>query len=148
MPNFKGHLIGGYITGIITLVLFSMWNHTFPSLGLLVTSLITIGFYCLLPDLDTRASQARLIITISCAMIALLGLTILHNTQLSIWSICALIFLWLFEFMPGGQHRGVIHTIWAAFVFAMPLYFYFGFEVGIIGLVSYISHLILDGSKH
>jgi hypothetical protein len=112
-------------------------------LGLVLYSAVVIFIYSILPDIDARASQIRFILTVLLSGVGL-AYSIFYNQAVVITSLSILLFIWLSEFIPGFQHRGIMHWWIMPFIFALPLMYYFGYTLAIVGAASYLSHLVMD----
>jgi hypothetical protein len=128
--NYKGHVLGSLFAFIITIIILNIINYKINYLILLFVCVI----YGLLPDIDTQKSKIWKIMSI-----VLLLLVIIY------WSyIFVLIFLSSIIITIFIKHRGFTHTLLSSLILSLPL-LYFGIDIFIAGLLSYNSHLILDG---
>lgn len=148
MSDWKGHLIAGYIFGIIALILSVVYFKEPISVSLILYSFVVIFIYTLFPDIDTRASQIRFILTILLTSLGLIYTQFITNPTIVVVSLSLLLFIWLSEIIPGFQHRGITHWWIMPFIFSLPLFYYFGYILAIVGFVSYLSHLIMDYNRN
>ncbi len=143
--NHTGHMIVGGITGIIAMLVVGSF-----SLPLLAICLLG----SILPDIDLKQSKASQIVQpIAVLGVAFLLYPLIHtffSTKfgtiaaiiISLAISAAVIFLLLFPLRL--KHRGITHTWKAAAVFAIIAGIALGINAGIIALLSYASHLVID----
>ncbi len=148
MPDYRGHLAGGLIFGVMGVVGAIL-------LGLLVFEPLQvsglIGF-CLLgalfPDVDTNSKGQNLYY----AVFVVLDLALIIR-GLYVWAA----WFGLFSMLPAvGSHRGWTHTWWAMLLVPVPIIaipFFMQVENALLSFgpyyvafaTGYFSHLILDG---
>lgn len=143
MPNYKGHLIGGFFTYLA--LLYLLRNHS--------PTVLTIGewlFFTLMgalfPDIDTKSKGQKFFYRVVFVLLLLL------LVQMRFQVIAFVSFVALFPLLI--RHRGITHSLWfimglslctialahicvpnfAAIVFFDTLFFF----------VGALSHLILD----
>lgn len=110
MPNYKGHLFGGF--AVFLLSLFAMCAlTTFPGY---TTALEWLFFCCagaLFPDVDTKSKGQKWYFRV---LFILLIYAFLNQNMAIVWFI-------LFSFLVPHivVHRGIFHRMW--FVIAIPL---------------------------
>lgn len=156
MPDYKVHQIAGIVLLLIAAVIaffFKLYN--FKNMNILDIILIVFVtlFYSILPDIDTEASKAKTTIeTWSYILIAGLGSYLLFmkftseiadKTTIIIIATIVLIAVILL-LVKSLKHRGPTHTFVAATLFSLPL-IYFSVILFVAGVISYTSHLIIDG---
>ena len=147
MPNWKGHLIFGFLF-FITLILFNVFIYNFLNVPAwywwLIYSPLLI-MMALFPDIDTPASKIRwiwavvglsLIIFFSLEM-ALKGLNLWHLIYIII--IAALLLVPFFM-----THRGIMHSLGMGVIIALTLLLIGSWQLFFIGLLAYWSHLLID----
>ena len=144
MSDWKRHIIGGAVFCIPIFMLFIAFNIALTIGWLIFLPIIFI--YSQLPDIDTPASKIRSILTILGLGIAFISIVFLHNNIYAIVSLGTVIIIWIAGFLPWCRHRGIFHTLLMGIILSAFLIL-ISIEAAIVGLVSYISHLILDKRK-
>ncbi len=138
--NWKPHLAIGIIltaivfyflgTGLVGLVIFSLFG----------------GLCALVPDLDHDSSKGRKILDLVAILFALVLAYFINGFGLAMLLTFLVIsgaYFVIFKlFKP--KHRGITHTIFACFVFAIGLFLLAGKEIAMAGFVGYLSHLLAD----
>jgi len=139
--NFKGHLITGFITGILFILIthyfFDWFSYDLKSIGIYV---IIIFIYSLLPDSDLRNS------TISYVFIAIsiIGMMMGYNYD-DIKILFSSFALLVITFIAWNmKHRGFIHSIVFNIIVSAPLIYFFSYEVAALAFICFYSHLIVD----
>ena len=140
--NWKQHILFGFVFNIPIFLLFLNFGIAVN----IFLSLLVIFIYSQLPDIDTRASQIRWLVTVSCSVLAFLSLVIFDNRSWAIISIGILIIVWILGFIKCFKHRGLTHSIFMAVLISFPLVYY-SLPLAAMGLVAYLSHLSMD-RKH
>ena len=139
--NFKGHLITGFVIGILFIIMthtFLGWfNYDFKSIGIYA---VIISIYCLLPDSDLRNS------TISYVFIAvsIIGMMMGYNyedTKIMYSSFALLVVTFI---AWNIKHRGFIHSIIFNIIVSAPLIYFFSYEVAALAFICFYSHLAAD----
>jgi len=146
MPGYKGHLVGGALTGAAVLGA-CVWSGKYvpdlPQMAIL-GSLVLMG--SLFPDMDTDSRGQNLFYLVLVA----LDLTLILQGQYR-WAAV----LGLAAMFPAlGSHRGWTHTWWAMMFIPLPLvllpYWLYGSPPRVLipfyaaAVVGYFSHLMLD----
>ncbi len=139
--NHLGHMIVGLIVGIIAMLALNVFS--LPLIGV-----ILLG--SLLPDVDLKQSKVSRIIE----PIAILAITIILQKissqflstiiSLIISLLLAFVIVWLVLKPLRKKHRGITHSFNAAVVYAIAMALLVGIPAGIVGLLSYSSHLVVD----
>ncbi|MFH1834931.1 MAG: metal-dependent hydrolase [Methanobacteriota archaeon] len=141
MSGYSTHLITYLVIALFTALMLSSY---FNSITLIIA--VFIGcFYTLLPDVDAPSSKVRRLVGkffLALVLVLLVGFLggFLPETSiiLSIGFCGFLYFLWYVK------HRGILHSVFAGFIFAGPLVFiepvYAGFA-----FMGFVLHLVLDG---
>lgn len=150
MPGYKKHTAIGIITvAVLLLVNFliaTFWKYSLPINYLdykeYIIIIIVGVVYALLPDIDTPASKARFIVTFG-GLIAIIYYAFEGNMNNVKGVTLFLVCVWLINYVPGGGHRGFVHSIWFAIIVSAPLWF-LGWHFCVIGFIGYCSHLIAD----
>jgi membrane-bound metal-dependent hydrolase YbcI (DUF457 family) len=138
-------LAGGYLLGV-------------QGMFELVFIAVFGGLCALAPDLDHDTSKGRKWLDIAAVGFSLMivyrsgcggmsgfcipGLDELRGMAMAFFALCGIYFLFFRFFKP--KHRGITHTLAACFVFGVLVYVFTGFQLAIIGLVAYFSHLLAD----
>lgn len=141
MPGYKTHQIAGIgLVFVMFITNQSMHFLRFFSLGMfefIIVVLVTL-FYSIFPDIDIGSSKPRKYTLGG-------GLFLIIYCFLTGWMVLGLvtsILLLLMIFML--HHRGMTHTALAGIIFAAPL-LYLHWVYSLVGLVAYLSHLLMDG---
>ncbi len=139
--NHLGHMIVGLIIGIIAMLVLNIFS-------LALIGVILLG--SLLPDVDLKQSKVSRIIE----PIAILAITIILQkiaseflSTITSWIISlllAFVIVWLVLKPLRKKHRGITHSFKAAVVYAIAMVLLAGIPTGIVGLLSYSSHLVVD----
>jgi hypothetical protein len=141
--NKIGHLIVGLILGIAFIFIsnyywdwFSLW-----SLEFFIAIVLIIPLYALLPDIDHEAGT----ITWWFIGLGILGAIVgaIWNRYLLYFSLAILVITFLAVKLT--HHRGIIHTIEAGIIFAIPMIFIFDWSMAILAFIAFYSHLLADG---
>lgn len=127
--SYRIHLIASIFTFFLSLIILDFLNHESNIFYLAFVCLI----YSLLPDIDTRKSVVWKLIT---SLFVIFGIIFFSY----IFAFLLLIALILISLL---KHRGFTHTILSALILSLPL-LYIDYGLFIAGLLSYVSHLILD----
>ena len=139
--NFKGHLITGFVVGILFIIITHLFFGWFDyNLKLVGIYIIIISIYCLLPDSDLRNS------TISYVFIAIsiIGMMIGYNYD-DIKILYSSFTLLVVTFIAWNiKHRGFIHSIVFNIIVSAPLIYFFSYEVAALAFICFYSHLIAD----
>ncbi|MFT4305233.1 MAG: metal-dependent hydrolase [Candidatus Woesearchaeota archaeon] len=126
---YRTHLFYSIFAYIVSLIIIHFLN--------IQTNYIILAFVCLvyslIPDIDTHKSVIWKIFT---AIIILF--LFFYKSYFFVILLLIAIFLALFI-----KHRGFTHTYLSAIILSLPL-FYFGLDLFIVGLLSYVSHLLVD----
>lgn len=149
----RGHLIFGAILGFIFIYLtiylgIGIFDFTWASVFAVT---FIIGFYSLLPDIDLKNST----ITWLFFGVGVLGLVIaIIEMSFGIEKINPLLIIVLstillvFTFLSANifEHRGIVHSVPAGVLAAIPMYFVFhSFAYCLLAYVAWHSHLLGDG---
>jgi membrane-bound metal-dependent hydrolase YbcI (DUF457 family) len=132
MPGYKIHSLAGIV--IVGVLIFALE----PALTETIRYIVVGILYSLLPDIDIESSK----ISKAILMMGLAGLLTLIYFSYILPALALGLVLVLMRFL---KHRGFIHSIRAAIIFALPLIFLGYIEV-IFGFLLYVFHLGLDGS--
>lgn len=139
--NHRGHMLIGLIFGIAAMLVLQIFS---PEL----VALVLLG--SILPDIDLQQSKASKVVQ----FVAVIGGTFLLQPLFSkffstiaaavaaLLASIALVFLVLLPLRL--KHRGVTHSIWAAVVFGVLAGLAVGIAGGIVALLAYASHIIVD----
>ncbi|MDP3742331.1 MAG: metal-dependent hydrolase [Candidatus Micrarchaeota archaeon] len=139
--NHFGHMVVGGIVGLVAMLILKEFSLPLVAICLLGS---------ILPDIDLKQSKASQIVQ----PIAVLGVAFLlypfFSTKfgalaavvVSLAISAAVIFLVLFPLRL--KHRGITHSWKAAAVFSIIGGLLLGINGGIIALLSYASHLVVD----
>ena len=134
--NFGEHLGVGFLISIIFMFIMHQLLGWFSiSLWPMLIYGIIIGIYSLLPDCDHPISK----ITWLLIGVSIVGLVLGYIIPAMV------LLIGVFVATQFAGHRGIIHSIPAGIVFAIPLYFSFGTQGAVLGFVAFYSHLIADG---
>ena len=126
---YRSHLIYSIFAYIASIIIINFLN--------IQTNYIILAFICLvyslIPDIDTHKSVIWKILT-GIIIILLLYFKSYFFVILFLISIFLAFFI---------KHRSFTHTYLSALIFSLPL-LYFGLDLFIVGLLSYVSHLLID----
>lgn len=135
--NYKWHTTFSIILFFLFIIINNIFNFftiTYvDNISLILISVI----YGLLPDVDTTESKLGKILLLFSLLAILFSFIFLHITFGIILTIIIIFFVLL-------KHRGFTHTILASIIFSVPLLFV-SYPHLIVGFISYIGHLLLDG---
>ena len=123
---------------LVLLDWFLEWNFiSHDPMFLIAIGMIAL-FFAVLPDIDTPASVVRMFSFVSLFIIIIVlvyfGYTFPWVIILSVSAIC-IMFL---------KHRGITHSILLAFIAPIALIYFSGWILYTIGVVAYLSHLLVD----
>ena len=141
MGSYKQHIAGGLIA---TFLLVLVFNYLRVDLNFLqYLTWIPISFiYSQLPDIDHQSSKIRWIFTVV-FLIGAMSFMYFDYKILAMLFIASLIFVYCMKYIKGFGHRGVTHTAFAGIAFSLPLVLFSNLFF-FVGLVNYLSHLVLD----
>lgn len=121
--------------------------------GLLITGMAAVS--ALAPDIDHDSSKIRRISNITvpiaafglsfastCAEGVMCTLEDLRSVVILGLAITGLYMIIITFFKP--KHRGITHTIFAAFIFAIFIYIFSDLNFALAGFAGYSSHLLAD----
>jgi membrane-bound metal-dependent hydrolase YbcI (DUF457 family) len=140
MSGFRAHLAFYLATqSVLSYVLYTQ-----ARIGLDIFALSVGGLYCLLPDIDSPSSKARSFANIAfvAMMSVLLSCHLLRGSLVCAY--LALAVLSVYAILLLLRHRGVMHTVLAAFVLSVPLILVSP-KISLYAAYGYLSHLLLDG---
>lgn len=139
--NKGGHLLVGFIVGILLILVTHFLLGWFElSLYLIVVYTAIIFIYSLLPDIDHRNSTITWIF-IGLSIVGMLY-GYFYNENIALFLSFILLALTFIAGFVG--HRGFIHSILFAIIVSFPLYYFFSYQVAILGAVCFYSHLVAD----
>ena len=142
--NKSGHLIVGYITGILfILIAHFAWNlFNIKDYKVWVTWMIIIFIYSLLADSDHKSGTITWVF-FGTGVALLIYAYLYDNNVLMVSSIVLLSYTFIAaQWLP---HRGPTHTLWFAALSGLPLYVMFDWQTTLLGIIVYYSHLLADG---
>jgi hypothetical protein len=146
MPQYKGHLLGGFVGGVSLLFLLSrVLVYSLPALTALELLLCALAG-SLFPDIDTKSKGQKYFYWLISALILLS----FYKDRIY----CA-IYLLLFSLLPLiVRHRGLFHCTWFLIVVPLgaaaiatiylPTYRTFLFYDAAFFIVGALSHLLMD----
>ena len=154
MPGYQEHLFVGFIsTGIIIAILYFIFHLNVIDSNLLTTLIIVALIFSLLPDIDHTSSKISMYLHIIfiLAIIALFIKEIPFNFS-SILILVSLIGLELYHWIyakDNWEHRHFPHSFTFG-LFALIILFFITFSwiAIIVGAVTFISHIVIDGHSH
>ncbi len=138
--NHLGHMIVGLIVALIVMIVFGSFSFSLAGIALLGA---------ILPDIDLKQSKASQIVE----PIAIIGLTLFLHGFFSSYSllvswvaslVVSLIATYIVLKILRRKHRGITHSFGAAILFSAFGLLTLGIIGGLVGLVSYGSHLVVD----
>ena len=131
------------IIGLAVLIILYYLNLTYkwieaPAKQMDLIKLVFIGaLYSVIPYVDQPGSKINKVVTI--ALVALV-IYAFYNQQYLQYGIIAAVILGLLRII---EHRTIIHSVLGAVVIASPL-LYLGFIYFLVGVISFLSHIISD----
>lgn len=120
MPNYKGHLIGGFV-GYLCMVCALLWYAYHPTLLTMIEWLLFALVGALFPDIDTKSKGQKIFYQIIGLLCIFLFIQQQYRT-LSIICIIALLPLIL-------RHRGLSHSIWFIMLMCFLVIVYAHFQL-------------------
>jgi len=145
--NWKAHALIGAVSAVVLLYLLGTKD-------LLSVAIIAVfgALSALVPDLDHESSKGKKLLDVIFVPFALvvayvsecgrnicipdLSMAVIFFALVGVYSI--------FFFFLKPKHRGITHTVFAALVFGLILYFLVGFQFALAGFAGYFSHLAAD----
>lgn len=143
MPNYKGHIAGGFVFYALALILCAFYYV--PPFKIAMWLLCTIAG-ALFPDIDIKSKGQQffykvVLLTVSCC--------VLYKSYFSA------LFLCFFAFLPlMVKHRGIFHHLWflvalvslvcEVLCYTFPIYQDMIIANSIFFLLGIVSHLWLD----
>lgn len=151
MASYKGHLIGGILVTIISLLLLRYYFNIVFTWTFLPSVALVVFVYSLMPDIDHKMSKIVWTIFFISALFLINGL-LYYGFDIKTYN--TLFFGIILVLLPiitifTTEHRGITHTL--LFVLLTPLLLLLipslqnKFILMIIAGISYWSHLLLDG---
>lgn len=141
----KGHSMNMHILiGLAIVAILYYLNITYkwieiPSNNTFYMQIISVAIiYSLLPDSDQPGSIINKYLTIVLGAVAILSFMGYIMMEYGVMSVIILVALRLIE------HRTIIHSAIFALLMSLPLYYFFGLPHFIVGLATYLSHIISD----
>lgn len=144
MPNYKGHLAGGFAVALILVYIMSWWLQ--PTFMVIIQLLLCALFGSLFPDIDTKSQgqlityrflavllivlmvQQRFILALGCSAVGMLPLIVHHRGLFHrVWFIAAIC-------LGGMSYTWVYMPQYTAIVALHTLFFFMGA----------LSHIWLD----
>jgi membrane-bound metal-dependent hydrolase YbcI (DUF457 family) len=141
--NKGGHLIVGFVTGIIFIIVTHYFIGWFDyNLKNIYIYTIIIALYSLLPDSDHRNSFISFVFIGA----SIIGLIIGYNldNNLILYSSFGLLIVTFVAWLSG--HRGIVHSISFAILASAPLIYFFDYKMALLALICFYSHLCADES--
>ena len=138
--NYLEHML---LSIIAVFILFSAVQTPFSAQA---ASIALIGG--ILPDVDHAKSKAfKLFLALFFGLVFSLCFYFLKQDALTKAAFSALAALLAcgIVFVLKPRHRGITHSLLAAAVFALAVYFYAGLLLGLSAFLAYGSHLASDG---
>lgn len=135
LPNFKIHLIAGFIAGLIVIWCISNTLYEFPN-QILLGGVVFATFFGLLPDFDKGDSKINEFVELCLIVGAFAGFLLGYMVLI----VLCLGILFFSKFLT---HRGLFHSVGvgvglsAVLLFIVPVWGFFGFA-------GWITHLFLD----
>lgn len=137
MPEYRVHLLGGLIVGILGIVT-AWYYHLLPLFTILL--LLPIGlFYSLLPDVDIETSKIWHIINTSLIVGAIISMT--YNYKFGVYTCLALMLV-----IMHMHHRGIMHKYITGIILSLP-FIMENYIYSIVAFAAYSTHLLLDNKK-
>lgn len=140
---YRGHLVGGLMSYVIVIALYSVWHNSFT---LSIPGLIATLAGSLFPDIDVRSNGQNLFLKI-----LLLVIVLCLFLQASLPLMLLLIFSVLPLVLP---HRGLFHDLYfisaliaifsGSLIYTMPSSWRMIVSMSFFFLLGVLSHLILD----
>ncbi len=144
MSNWKKHIIGGFISTTVLLVIMSFFIPlTLTFIGL---SSVVSFIFSQLPDIDIQSSKIRWFLTVAGIGISFIQLVFYNNTQLAIIYLGIVLVIWLMVLIKGFGHRGWLHSILFGVLLSCFMFSY-GYLYVIVAFINYLTHLVLDKKK-
>lgn len=136
--DWRGHLGTGF--GIVALIYYLTFIRKMFELTMLQFILLAflVPLYAVLPDIDSLSSHVRNFF-ISAGFIGVGTFMYLDYKMLGYLLIAVVIFV------SWQRHRGLMHSIRFAVLFALPFFIFFGWIFASFLVLSYITHLVVDG---
>lgn len=140
--NYKQHLIIGlFIAILFILVLYFVGWFNIYDWKVWITYGMIFYVYSLLADIDHKNSTITWLF-IGVGIIGIIIAYYLTNNLLMIIAICILALTYLAAQI--FKHRGITHTVWFAFLSAIPILILIGWKESLFAFSIYLSHLVAD----
>ena len=104
-----------------------------------ITTIITWLAFSVMPDIDQPGSIPAHYFNLGMLGIIAYALITKHNYDYALAASLVLIILLFIH------HRTLIHSVLSGVILAIPVYYYFGPVIAVLAVVSYTTHLIIDG---
>lgn len=130
MPNYKGHLAGGFVAALLLVYVVSWWMQ--PTVQIALQLMLCALFGSLFPDIDTKSQgqlltyrflavvlivlmvQERFTLALGCSAVAMLPLIVHHRGLFHrVWfivALCASIMTYTWSYMPQYGIIVALHT--------------------------------------
>jgi hypothetical protein len=137
--NHVQHItVGAIVSGVVYFILYkTQWISTELSGIDWILLALVVYIYSQLPDIDADVSIINKIWNTTAGIVGIYALYTGKYKALGLFAISSIVALeWI-------KHRGVTHEEWFGVIMAAPLWF-FNPLFAIVGLVSYLSHILAD----
>lgn len=134
MPSYKYHIVGGFASVVITLIVFFFFRIELDLNAYTTVTLIII--YSILPDIDTDSKARKLLYIV----VTIINVYLFVNKQYKLNALLSTLYI-----VPVFiQHRTITHTKKVVVLMTLPT-LYFGPQYFFISLIACLSHLLMDG---
>ncbi|MBW6451584.1 MAG: metal-dependent hydrolase [DPANN group archaeon] len=150
MPNYKTHLLFGFLFFIALYAIFPIANK-----GILFLSALCLFIGSLFPDIDHKNSKAFK--TLRDLIIILFSIYIIVSLVNDVPLMLFMLFVWFLSadkiiLFLKPKHRGITHTFTSSIIFlivlsAIAFILNRNISPGLFGFVGYLSHIIIDKIK-
>lgn len=107
MPNYKGHLVGGFVMYCMALFLLALSPSVLTAIEWLLFALLGSLF----PDIDIHSKGQKIFYRV---LLILFGIVLIKQRFSSLLILCCVALL-----PQVVRHRGIFHTVW--FVIGIPM---------------------------
>lgn len=145
MSDWKTHVGFGVVVSLVfTIIMHIKFNWFVFGIEEIILYIIIIYYFSMLPDIDHKMSKVNQINYGVGIVLVVVGAVV--KSKLLYFGIGILIITYFFA--NYVSHRGPVHKLGFAVLFAMPLLYIYNLHVAVLSIIAYCSHLFIDKFFH
>jgi membrane-bound metal-dependent hydrolase YbcI (DUF457 family) len=143
MPDYKTHLVFGFLFVILIFIIFSI-STLFDTEWLMISFYIpVIIVFSLLPDLDSGKSIIRRATISLLLLLLVVSILVYYFLKELDYLIPIVLIILIILIIFSTKHRGLMHNVVTGLILALPLVVV-DWRVALVAFLAYFSHLVLD----